>query len=76
MDTSDRVREIIEQILGVNSDDLTDGRTLVDMGADSLDVTEVLIEIETEFDLTIPEADANCLATVGDFVKYIESRLG
>jgi acyl carrier protein len=73
----DRVTEIIVEKLGVDEDIVTpDASFTEDLGADSLDTVELIMEFESEFDLTIPDEDAENIATVGDAVSYLEEQTG
>ena len=76
MTTFEQVKAIIKDKLGVNEDKITEKATFVnDLGADSLDVVEFVMEVESKFGITIPDEDAGKMATVGDAVKYIESHM-
>jgi len=69
----DRVKAIVVEQLGVEADQVTPQSKFVeDLGADSLDVVELVMALEEEFDLEIPDEDAEKIATVGEAVKYIE----
>ena len=68
-----RVREIIIDELGVEADKVTSGASFVDdLGADSLDTVELIMAFEEEFEIDIPDEDAEKMRTVGDAVAYIE----
>lgn len=68
-----RVRDIMVEQLGVNADQVTpDAKIVEDLGADSLDVVELIMGLEEEFGYEIPDQEAEKLQTVGDVVKYIE----
>ncbi len=72
----DRVKGIVVEQLGVEADQVTPQSKFVeDLGADSLDVVELVMALEEEFDLEIPDEDAEKIATVGEAVKYIESHV-
>ena len=72
--TFEQVKAIIVEKLGVNADEVKETSSFVnDLGADSLDVVEFVMEVEKEFDITIPDDAATKLETVGDAVKYIEA---
>jgi len=72
--TFDKVKEIIIDKLSVPAEKITETAAFVnDLGADSLDVVEFVMEVETAFGITIPDEDAGKLATVGDAVKYIDA---
>ena len=74
MSTFEQVRKIIVDKLGVKEADVTENATFVnDLGADSLDVVEFVMEVEKEFNITIPDEDAAKLEKVGDAVKYIDA---
>ncbi|PZN05303.1 MULTISPECIES: acyl carrier protein [Thermaerobacter] len=69
-----RVKAIIVEQLGVDEASVTpEARFIEDLGADSLDIVELIMALEEEFDLEIPDEDAEKIATVGDAVQYIES---
>ncbi len=69
----DRVKAIVVEQLGVEADQVTPQSKFVeDLGADSLDVVELVMALEEEFDLEIPDEDAEKIATVGEAVKYVE----
>ncbi|GAB4185134.1 MAG: acyl carrier protein [Calditrichia bacterium] len=77
MDLESKVKEIIVNKLGVDEAKVTaDASFIEDLGADSLDTVELIMEFEQEFDITIEEEDANKIQTVGDAVKYIQEKLG
>ena len=70
----DKVQNIVHDKLGVEKAKAVATASFVnDLGADSLDVVEFVMEVEKEFSITIPDEEATKLATVGDAVKYIES---
>ena len=72
----DRVKEIIAEQLGVDGDQVTDSASFTDdLGADSLDTVELVMALEEEFDLEIPDEDAEKIVTVGDAIKYLQSNL-
>ena len=74
MSTFDKVKDIIIDKLGAEDDKITESASFMDdLGADSLDKVELIMELEEEFGLEIPDEEAEKLATVGDAVKYIES---
>jgi acyl carrier protein len=74
MSTFEQVKKIIVEKLGVKEQDVTKEATFVnDLGADSLDVVEFVMEVEKEFNITIPDEDAVKLEKVGDAVKYIDA---
>ncbi|WP_018132887.1 acyl carrier protein [Effusibacillus pohliae] len=74
MSTFDRVKKIIVDRLGVDESAVTmEASFKEDLGADSLDVVELVMELEDEFDLEISDEDAEKISTVGEVVQYIES---
>jgi acyl carrier protein len=73
-DTFERVKKIVVDRLGVDESKITlEASFKEDLGADSLDVVELVMELEDEFDLEISDEDAEKITTVGEVVKYIES---
>jgi acyl carrier protein len=75
--TESKVREIIINELGVEPEKVTLEASFVeDLGADSLDTVELIMEFEKEFDTTIPDEDAEKIGTVGDAIDYITSKKG
>ena len=73
MSTLEQVKKIVVEKLGVKPEDVTEDSTFVnDLGADSLDVVEFVMEVEKEFNITVPDEDAAKLERVGDAVKYID----
>lgn len=77
MSTFDRVRKVVVEQLQRSEDEVTPQASFVDdLGADSLDVVELVMGLEEEFDIEIPDEDAEKIATVQDAVKYIESKTG
>jgi acyl carrier protein len=74
-DIEAKVREIIVNKLGVESSQVTPEASFTnDLGADSLDTVELVMEFEKAFNLTIPDEDAEKISTVADAVKYIQSK--
>jgi acyl carrier protein len=74
MSVSDKVKAIVVDKLSVDAAKVTpDAAFINDLGADSLDVVEFVMEVEKEFGITIPDDEAGKMATVGDAVKYIEA---
>ncbi|WP_420455815.1 acyl carrier protein [Rubrivirga sp.] len=72
--TEQRIKEIIVEKLGVDQADITREASFTnDLGADSLDTVELIMELEKEFDMTIPDEDAEQIATVGDAIDYVEN---
>jgi len=70
----DRVKRIIVDRLGVDESEVTPEASFKDdLGADSLDIVELVMELEDEFDLEISDEDAEKITTVGEVISYIES---
>ena len=70
----DRVIDIVCEQMGATKDKVTEATSFInDLGADSLDTVELVMEFEDAFDLSIPDEDAEKIQTVGDAIKYIES---
>jgi len=70
----DDVKEVVAEQLNVNVDEIKEESKFVDdLGADSLDVVELVMALEEKFDIEIPDEDAEKIATVADAVKFIES---
>jgi acyl carrier protein len=72
MDIFEKVAALVAKKLSVEGDELTPETTFEDLGADSLDVVELVMELEEEFDLTISDDDADKIKSIGDAVAYIE----
>ena len=71
-----KLKTIVVDQLGVDEENVTMEATFVDdLAADSLDIVELVMTIEEEFDLEIPDSDAEKIVTIGDVVKYIEEHL-
>ena len=74
---ADRIKDIIVEQLGVNADQINPGAKFIeDLGADSLDIVELIMALEEEFGTEIPDEQAERLQTVGDVAKYIEDTQG
>lgn len=70
----EKVKAIIVDKLGVSEDEVTPEATIQqDLGADSLDTVDLIMDFEREFDIKIPEEEAEKIQTVGDAIKYIEN---
>ncbi len=70
----DKVKEIIVEQLGVAENTVTPEASFIDdLGADSLDIVELIMSLEEEFDMEIPDADAEKIVTVNDVVEYIKN---
>ena len=75
--SQDKIKQIIADQLGVKKEEVTDNAKFVDdLGADSLDTVELVMALEEEFGVEIPDEDAEKLATVGDALRYIEEKSG
>ena len=75
MSVEERVKEIIVKELDVDPEEVTIQASFIDdLGADSLDTVELIMALEDEFDIEIPDEDAEKIGTVGDAVKYIEDK--
>ena len=71
----EKVKDIIVEQLGVNPEQVTPQASFIeDLGADSLDIVELVMAFEEEFSVEVPDEDAEKLQTVGDVVKYIEEK--
>jgi acyl carrier protein len=72
----EKVKEKIAEQLGVDEDEITlESKIIDDLGADSLDVVELVMALEEEFDIEIPDSDTEGLNTVGDVVEYIDEHM-
>ena len=73
-ETNTKVKAIIVDKLGVDESEVTETASFTDdLGADSLDTVELIMEFEKEFNIQIPDDDAEKIQTVGEAIKYIES---
>ncbi|MGD2136113.1 MAG: acyl carrier protein [Gemmatimonadales bacterium] len=73
----EKVKDIIVEELGVEREKLTEGASFMeDLGADSLDTVELVMAFEKEFDIDIPDEEAEKLRTVGDALKYLHEKMG
>jgi acyl carrier protein len=76
MAVADKVKSIIAEQLSVKKEEVTDQASFVDdLGADSLDTVELVMGLEEEFGIEIPDEDAEKMTTVGDAIKYIEDKI-
>ena len=72
----DKIKEIIIDKLGVEDSKITeDSKFIDDLGADSLDTVELIMQFEEEFNIEIPDEDAESIVTVGKAANYIDSKL-
>ena len=77
MSTFDRVKKVVVEQLDVNEDEVTPTASFVDdLGADSLDVVELVMGLEEEFDVEIPDEDAEKITTVQNAIDYIREKTG
>jgi len=75
MAVTEKVKSIIAEQLGVKIEEVTEGASFIDdLGADSLDTVELVMALEEEFGVEIPDEDAEKMTTVGDAIKYIEEK--
>lgn len=73
----DKVKECIVTQLGVNEDEVTNEASFIDdLGADSLDIVELVMAFEERFEIEIPDEDVEKLRTVGDAIKYVSEKAG
>ena len=71
----EKIRSIIMEVLNVDEEEITMETTFIDdLGADSLDVFQIIMGLEEEFDIEIPNEDAEKIVTVGDVVEQIKNR--
>lgn len=72
----EKIREIIADKLSINENEITmDSAFLEDLNADSLDIVELIMALEDELDMEIPDEDAENFVTVGDVVKFVKSHV-
>ena len=72
-----RVTALIVEQLGVSKDEIVANASFIDdLGADSLDIVELVMSMEEEFDIEIPDEDAEKIQTIGDAVAYLTERVG
>jgi acyl carrier protein len=75
MAVTEKVKSIIAEQLGVKIEEVTEQASFIDdLGADSLDTVELVMALEEEFGVEIPDEDAEKMTTVGDAIKYIEEK--
>ena len=75
MAAEEKIKAIIAEQLGVKPEEVTPNASFIDdLGADSLDTVELIMALEEEFNVEIPDEDAEKMATVGDAIKYIETK--
>ena len=72
----EKIRSIIMEVLNVDEEEITMETTFIDdLGADSLDVFQIIMGLEEEFDIEIPNEDAEKIVTVGDVVEQIKNKI-
>jgi acyl carrier protein len=77
MDVEAKVKEIIVDKLGVEDSQITPEASFTnDLGADSLDIVELVMGFESTFQISIPDEDAEKIGTVGDAIKYLQEKVG
>lgn len=70
----DKIKEIVAEQLGVDeSEVISEASFIDDLGADSLDIVELIMALEEEFDMEIPDEDAEKISTVGNVIEYIKN---
>lgn len=75
-DVIEKVKDLISSSLGVSADEVESSSSFIDdLGADSLDIVDLVIAIEKEFDIEIPDEDAEKITTVQDAIDYINNHL-
>ena len=76
MTVSEKVKKMIVDQLGVNeSEVIPEAKFIDDLGADSLDIVELIMALEDEYGIEIPDEDAEKIETVGDAIRYIEEHM-
>jgi acyl carrier protein len=75
METIDKIKSILAERLDASIDSIHEGTSIQDdLSADSLDIVDIIMEIEEQFDIQVPEEDIPSLKTVEDIVKYVDSK--
>jgi acyl carrier protein len=76
MAVEDKIREIIVEQLGVSAEEVVPEASFIDdLGADSLDIVELVMAMEEEFDIEIPDDDAERIQTIGDAINYLKEKV-
>ena len=74
---AERIKELVAEKLGRPKEEISDDKSFeTDLGADSLDQVEIMMDIEDEFDLNIPEEEAQNIKNVGEAIKYVQEHAG
>jgi len=74
-DIREKVKKVIVDQLSVNPEEITDDASFIeDLGADSLDIVELVMEFEEQFGIDIPDEEAEKITTVGQAIKFIEDK--
>lgn len=74
---AERIKSIIVEQLGVSMEEVTPQASFIeDLGADSLDIVELIMALEEEYDMEIPDEDAEKIQTVEDVISYVQSKQG
>jgi acyl carrier protein len=74
MDSLEKIRKILKEKLDTDPKDVLPQKALTELGLDSLDMYEMIYEIETEFGVKIPDSEIASLTTVGDLISFIDSK--
>ncbi len=75
MSTDKKIKQIIAEQLGLNEEEIADSASLLDdLGADSLDIVELVMAMEEEFEMEIPDEDAEKIVSVKDVIDYVKRR--
>ncbi|NLO89582.1 MAG: acyl carrier protein [Clostridia bacterium] len=75
MSEFEKIKRIVADQLGVEEEEINEATSFEDLNADSLDIVELIMALEEEFDIEIPDEDAEKLTTVGAAVEYVKSKL-
>jgi acyl carrier protein len=75
METIDKIKSILSERLDSDIDEIHEGTSIQDdLGADSLDIVDIIMDVEEQFDIQVPEEDIPGLKSVEDIVKYVDSK--